>query len=334
MYLISITYSTVSFMLYIVLSTATAEDNCTCAYYPEFEDIGPFCSQWKNRSTPFCLLSGKSGAEKCPGAAPWMNNSVYWTADEALCQKSSNYTDQHCHCEHYKDNDRIGPYCAKWRHSEAAWCILAGGAKGKFCPGAAQMWNGGLYRTGNKVVCSRNPQPLAKEISLSLRQPLSILEKVYISLLSLTFPIGTIGNLLVMWYFALENKVIRPGSRFVIVLAFIDFISSIWIPSIHIIEPLYKISGIRHWPFGEVTCRIRFLSSSMSYITSWLLLAISLERTRAVYKPFARKLETKFVILISVFIIASSFVIHYKIALMGEGFMGEGCIPLYDFFDF
>ena len=179
MNLIGIICTIISLVFYLIPSTAAAEDNCTCAYYSELEDIGPYCANWMNQTTPFCLLSNKSDAEQCPGATPWMNSNLYWTVDKSVCQKSTNYTAQYCHCEHYKEANDVGPYCAEWWGEEPAWCILRGWAMGRFCPGAREIGEN-LYWTDDAAVCSSSLRPQSEQINLSVRESLSIHHRVYI----------------------------------------------------------------------------------------------------------------------------------------------------------
>ena len=67
---------------------------CNCMYYEEYNWIGPFCSEWINETPPFCLLSGKATARFCPDAVK-VSENIYLTANNATCERSSDYTVLH-----------------------------------------------------------------------------------------------------------------------------------------------------------------------------------------------------------------------------------------------
>ena len=87
---------------------------------------------------------------------------------------------------------------------------------------------------------------------------------------------GTIGNVIVIKSFL--RKTNQPGSRFVVCLAVVDLISSILVPFNNIVSNVYL--GM-HWPFGKLACLLihPWLGSTF-YASAWLLVVISLERTR------------------------------------------------------
>ena len=98
----------------------------------------------------------------------------------------------------------------------------------------------------------------------------------WITIYGFIFIAGTIGNWLVIKSFLTKSA--QPGCRFVVALALVDFISSIWIPLLNIVLALYK-SG--HWPLGKICCYIlRPFDISFMLASAWLLVAISLERAR------------------------------------------------------
>ena len=131
--------------------------------------------------------------------------------------------------------------------------------------------------------------------------------------MSVVILIGTIGNVLVIKYFASGNGSSRPGSRFVIALAVVDIIQSIWTPSYIIFWKLHTFTGtITYWTIGETTCRLSGFHPLLWYATSFLLFAVSIERARAIHKPFADKLKTKFILLSTALILACSLVLTLK----------------------
>ena len=72
---------------YIGIHSVGAEKNCTCAYYEEHKNIGPFCDKWSIPRAPFCMLFGKENASACPGAVKW--GSLYYTENKEVCNRSS-----------------------------------------------------------------------------------------------------------------------------------------------------------------------------------------------------------------------------------------------------
>ena len=302
----------------LVLSSPTLTDseesNCTCEYYPELDSVGPYCSKWIHEYPPFCYLAGGSSGNLCPGSNQVGNRSIYLTTDAGVCNGSSNYIDENCRCGYYAEYYTIGPYCSKWIETDPPFCILAGGSKGKFCPGAVPVTgNNSLYWSDDDEVCSRSTRPNSIQWTLSVREPLTVVEIVELCMYSLCILIGTFGNAFVVQYFAFKDPSDHPGSRYVIVLAVIDFVSSIWIPVfLDMVEILYDNSVSYTWPFGEIACRITIFYPLLFYSTSWLLLAISLETARAIYRPFAAKLHKRFIILTSILILTCSFVLELK----------------------
>ena len=102
-----------------------------------------------------------------------------------------------------------------------------------------------------------------------------------IILFSFVFLSGTLGNAFVMKSFAFGSESERAGSRFVIVLAAVDVLTSIWVPFHKITRVLFYFSPIYHWPYGKGSCGIiRSLYKSTFYASAWLLVAISLEKAR------------------------------------------------------
>ena len=115
-------------------------------------------------------------------------------------------------------------------------------------------------------------------MSPSLRGPFTHTEIFLLLIYVVVFLIGTVGNGLVIKAFYGNQE--QPGSRFVLALAFIDFITSMGIPIQVIGNIVNKISdSVYSWPFGKVMC---YLSPfwTLSMASAWLLLAICLERIR------------------------------------------------------
>ena len=116
-------------------------------------------------------------------------------------------------------------------------------------------------------------------MSPSYRRPFKRTEIFVLSLYAFVILVGTVGNGLVIQKFFVNRD--KPGSRFVLVLAMIDMITSIWIPMIFIGEIVNKISErFFSFPFGKVACYLRLFRLSLFAASAWLLVAISLERIR------------------------------------------------------
>ena len=115
--------------------------NCSCGYYEKYERVGPYCSNWSEGQPAFCLLHGGSTGRFCPGANQLANESLYWTSDVEICERSSNYTLEHCYCGHYQQYKEIKPFCSRWIDWMQPFCFLSGGSQGRFCPGAVQLGN-------------------------------------------------------------------------------------------------------------------------------------------------------------------------------------------------
>ena len=290
-----------------------ANKYCSCGHYQRYDWIGPYCAQWFVEGQSFCILSGGSNASTCPGAVQIGNESLYWTEDNEICERSQNYTLQNCKCKYYPEYHWVGPYCLRWIKDEPPFCFLAGRADSKYCPDAEQLGDENLYWTENEEVCNKSILPSTDKIRLSIRQPFTVIEITTSCMYVLTIVIGTFGNVLVVKYFAQGEASARPGSKFVVVLAVIDFVSSLWMPGIAIVgDILYKFPFFYHWPFGESACYIFHFHGFLIYSTPWLLLAISMERARAVYKPFADRLSARFVLLISTVILLGSCALNMK----------------------
>ena len=97
------------------------------------------------------------------------------------------------------------------------------------------MKNQSIYLTENEKVCKRSITPRPKKVNLHIRQPFTVGEIAQICLYALSILIGTFGNTLVMKYFSFGEVSVRAGSRFVVVLAAIDTVSSLWVPILYII---------------------------------------------------------------------------------------------------
>ena len=291
-------------------SSIIAENNCSCGYYKDL--VGPYCSSWVKGYQPYCFLAGRSAAKNCTGAVKYGDTDFYWTMDKDICEKSSNYSLEHCKCGYYEKYDLVKPYCDNWIPNYPPFCFLAEYPETLFCPGAVKEEDN-VYSTTDKGICNKSTPQVLK---LSLKRLYTTVEIIQLCVYAFTMLIGTIGNALVVKSFASENVLGRPGSRFVIVLGVIDFISSVWIPGLMIIDTIYaNPRAFNYWPFGEITCRILYFYPFLTYATPWLLVAISVERARAIYRPFTERPRTKIVLFISAILVAVSFALTLKMGL-------------------
>ena len=55
-------------LLYMETSLLASEMNCTCEYYETYDWIGPYCHNWAQDGSIFCLLSGGGNASSCTDA--------------------------------------------------------------------------------------------------------------------------------------------------------------------------------------------------------------------------------------------------------------------------
>ena len=305
-------YPTVTMLSLCIGSlTVAAESNCTCTHYPETDEVGPYCAPWRESTHPFCFLSGRSKARFCAGAIRWKNTSLYWSSDGAICKNSSHYLSERCNCGYYGEILKmkyVGPHCAVWFYGYPEVCYLAGRSEARFCPGASLSWVQDIYYTYDKQICEKSNRQIDQNKTLGLRQSFSLETVTYICIYSLNILIGTVGNALVIKYFSSRDVSSHPGSRFVVALAVVDFTSSIWIPG----QKIIKILFAPYWPLGEFTCRFHMLFYLLMFATSWLILAISVERARAIYKPFADKLRTKCIFLVATSVLGFSFILSLK----------------------
>ena len=102
-------------------------------------------------------------------------------------------------------------------------------------------------------------------------------------LYTLVFLCGTIGNALVIKYNISSSTTKRNGSKFVVVLAIVDLISSIWVPFVEVNRILFYRPYIRdsHWPYGKIPCYVlNGYFYGMFYSSAWLLVAVGIERIR------------------------------------------------------
>ena len=116
-------------------------------------------------------------------------------------------------------------------------------------------------------------------MSPSYRGPFTQTEIVLLFMYVFVLLVGTVGNGLVIKTFYANRD--RPGSRYVLVLAMIDLITSIWIPLVNIGKIVTTIShNFSSWPFGKIACYLRLFEFSLPAASAWLLIAICLERVR------------------------------------------------------
>ena len=235
---------------------------------------------------------------------------VIFTGPEnsAVCAKSSDYVEKNCNCYHYEERYDVGPYCLTWDGLDPPYCYISGGPDGRFCPGAFQTIDTYLYWTDDIGICNRS-QLIGPIIPLDfgVKEHFSGKEILLLTVYILGLLLGTIGNALVIKQFVSFDAHEHPGSRFVIVLAGVDFVSSIWLPFLDIVYTFYDFKVIKPWPLGQILCvPIVGFNGIFFFCSAWLLVAISLERARAIYKPFARKLSKKYVVLVSILTIVFS----------------------------
>ena len=121
-------------------------------------------------------------------------------------------------------------------------------------------------------------------ISLSYRQSFTPSDITAITLYTLSLIAGTIGNGIVILSFIAKRN--QPGMRFVVILAAVDMLSSIWVPLAFISNIVWRYDDyyegeFTHCPFGSIGCNFIHIGYvCMLYVSAWLLVAICLERMR------------------------------------------------------
>ena len=116
-------------------------------------------------------------------------------------------------------------------------------------------------------------------MSPSFRGPFTKVEMSLVSLNTFVFLVGIIGNAMVIKTFYAKRD--QPGSRYVLVLAIVDLITSFWIPVIVVGVIINNISeNFASWPFGKFVCYLQPTQFSLFATSAWLLVAICLERVR------------------------------------------------------
>ena len=112
---------------------------------------------------------------------------------------------------------------------------------------------------------------------------LSVGQMSLIALLLLVFLFGTIGNILVFYWFGVTPRRKLAGSVFVATLAAVDLITSVYLP----IDLIHKIVSEAMnpcqppWLLGRVACYVKATWDPVFlFASSWLLVAISIVRWR------------------------------------------------------
>ena len=127
----------------------------------------------------------------------------------------------------------------------------------------------------------------AKHVKVGLPMTLHAAKSTIVIFYTIVFICGTVGNALVIRNYASSSTSGQNGAKFVIVLAIIDLISSVWVPFVEVNKILFFRPYVRiietysHWPYGKIPCYVLHGSFNMMFFASaWLLVAIGIERMR------------------------------------------------------
>ena len=118
----------------------------------------------------------------------------------------------------------------------------------------------------------------------------SAINIIQISFYSFIFIFGTIGNAFVVRWFGVPSEIGKAGNKLVVILAINDFLSSIFVPLHHI----HRIVSKETWHIRKALCALLGLYYTFLFATSFLLVAISIERFRYVFlKSIGNKREVR-----------------------------------------
>ena len=92
------------------------------------------------------------------------------------------------------------------------------------------------------------------------------------------FLIGPVSNAIVIYIITCRHKKRGAGDLFVVYLACVDFLASLFVP-ITMIPDI--ITNYSKWYFGELGCKILPLIAPVTtFASSWILIAIAFDRHR------------------------------------------------------
>ena len=115
------------------------------------------------------------------------------------------------------------------------------------------------------------------------------LQAIFVSLYVVIFVVGVAGNLAVIAVI-LGNKHMRTAVNiYILNLSASDILMGL----IMIADPHYVIHNSNHWIFSEVLCKLFRSSLDVSvYMSSFTLVAIAVDRYRAVFYPFSSQTKS------------------------------------------
>ena len=116
-------------------------------------------------------------------------------------------------------------------------------------------------------------------MSVSVKGPFMAPEKFLLFLNAFVLLTGTLGNALLIKKFYANS--VQSGSRFVLLLAAVDFVTSIWVPVVGFGSLMINTMPYNNfWLFGKETCYFNVFQYLLFVTSSWLLVAICAERMR------------------------------------------------------
>ena len=165
---IYIAYVAALWAISIDAPVTAVDKNCSCGLIPKYKWAGPYCSLWrKGVSKKFCFLSGGSNASTCPGAVQIGNQSLYFTGDGRICERS---IFEHCKCGYHPKYDQVSPYCNNWITNAPSFCFLSGGVNASGCPGANRLGNESIYWTKDEGICAQSKKSILEHCKCGYHQ--------------------------------------------------------------------------------------------------------------------------------------------------------------------
>lgn len=117
-----------------------------------------------------------------------------------------------------------------------------------------------------------------------------------------------VGNLLVCFYFTLDNRKLRHLQLLIFYLAVFDLLGGVLGPSLFI---YLEITSYKQWHFGDVGCKLwGYLWKVVTSVSLGIIMVISIDRCMAVCQPFRPEVTKRSVKILVVLIMLLSMVLE------------------------
>ena len=147
--------------------------------------------------------------------------------------------------------------------------------------------------------------------------PSSILrtgEIVQLIIYMIILVVGCVGNTLVILYFGFKKKVKQRFSYYLINLAFVDLLTSLFTP-VHFI---YTIISQHQWQIGLLACiGLSSLGPLTVNVSSWIITSIAIERHRGIKNPLQQRYSRTriYITMLFIWVISTATLIPYMMSL-------------------